>query len=269
MRNLLPDGFLSPNLDTWRQEVREAATDWFTLAEDINSASVAILVTLAPSIGSDRELGAAALFARALQSFEAVILLAERGMLADAGALARNIVESTIFLGGLAMIPDFPQRLAESNNKHFASMAKALACLLEDDLGDSEAATDMRTMLDDVKAKGYVLKDINLLQLAQEIGFGPLYQVVYRKLSGDSAHASLEAINRHFVRNASGRIEKLRFSPQREGLENILSAAITAFLGALEALYLVFQQDNIREAVDAHNTRHHTLQPPMANEKPF
>jgi hypothetical protein len=269
MMNLLPDGFLSSNLEIWRQEVRESAADWFTLTEDINRASVDILTNLNPSSGSDRELGAAAMFARALQSFEAVILLTERGMLSDAGALARNIVESTIFLGGLAMLADFPQRMADSNNKHFASMAAALATHLEDDVGDLDAAEDMRSMLEDVKAKGYVLKDINLLQLAKEVGLDPLYQVVYRKLSGDSAHATLESMNRHLVRNASGRIEKLRFSPQRDGLENILSAAIAAFLGALEALYLIFPHDNIRQAVDAHNTRHHTLQLPMVNEVSF
>ncbi len=209
------------------------------------------------------------MFARALQSFEAVILLTERGMLADAGALARNIVESAIYLGGLATIANFPQRMAASNNAHFASMARALATHLEDDMGDAEAAADLRTLVDGVKAKGYDLTDIKLLQLAKEIGLDPLYQVVYRQLSGDSAHASLESMNRHLVRNASGRIEKLKFSPQRDGLEQILSAAITAFLAALEMLYVVFQQDEIRLAIDVHNTRHHELSPPMANKEPF
>lgn len=267
--NLLPDGFLSPNVEAWRQEVRENATDWFALAEDINRASVAILGTLAPSSGSDRELGAAAMFARALQSFEAVILLTERGMLADAGTLARNIVESAIYLGGLAMIADFPERMAASNNAHFASMAAALATHLEDDMGDAEAAADMRTLVDDVKAKGYVLKDIKLLQLAKEVGLDPLYQVVYRKLSGDSAHASLESMNRHLVRNTSGCIERLKFSPQRDGLESILSAAIAAFLGAMEVLNLVFPQSNIGQIINVHNARHHALSLPRANGEPI
>jgi len=267
MRSLLPVGFLSPNVDAWRQEVRENAADWFALAEDINRASVAILVTLAPSSGSDRELGAAAMFARALQSFEAVVLLTERGMLADAGALARNIVESAIYLGGLAMVADFPQKMAASNNAHFASMAAALATHLEVDRRDPEAAADMRALVEDVKAKGYVLKDIKLLQLAKEVGLDPLYQVVYRKLSGDSAHASLESMNRHLVRNATGRVEKLRFSPQRGGLEHIFSAAIAAILGAMEVLYLIFPQDNIRQTVDVHNIRHHALSLPRENEE--
>jgi len=229
--NLLPDGFLSSNLEIWRQEVRKSAADWFTLTEDINRASVDILTTLNPSSGSDRELGAAAMFARALQSFEAVILLTERGMLADAGALARNIVENTIFLGGLAMLADFPQRMADSNNKHFASMAAALATHLEDNAGDLDAAEDMRFMLEDVKAKGYVLKDINLLQLAKEVGLDPLYQVVYRKLSGDSAHASLESMNRHLVRNASGRIEKLSFHLNEMALRIFCQLQSQLFLG--------------------------------------
>ncbi|KVF06003.1 hypothetical protein WJ05_27065 [Burkholderia vietnamiensis] len=148
-------------------------------------------------------------------------------------------------------------------------MATALATHLEDDMGDAKAAADMRTLLDDFKAKGHVLRDIKLLHLAKEVGLDPLYQVVYRKLSGDSAHASLESMKRHFVRNASGRIEKLKFSPQRDGLESILSAAIAAFLGAMEVLHVVFPQDNIREAVNVHNVRHHALSLPRANDESF
>lgn len=118
-------------------------------------------------------------------------------MLADAGAIARNIVESAIFLGGLALLDDFPKRMAESNNAHFATMAAALAIHLDENGGDTEAeaVADLRTLVQDVKEKGYVLKDIKLLQLAKEIGLDPLYQVVYRKLSGNSAHASLESLN--------------------------------------------------------------------------
>jgi hypothetical protein len=46
---------------------------------------------------------AAAMFARALQTFEGAIILAERGMLADAGTLARSIVETiaAVLVAGL------------------------------------------------------------------------------------------------------------------------------------------------------------------------
>src|SRR5690606_32278458 len=132
------------------QETRENAHDWFSLVEDLNRSAVATLARLAASSSSDRELAAAALFGRAVQSFEAAIILAERGMLADAGTIARNIVECAIYLAGLAQLEDFPQRLAADNNAHYAAMARALA-ELGDEVMSKEDATDLLALVSGAK----------------------------------------------------------------------------------------------------------------------
>lgn len=265
--NLPPDGFLSPMMGEWRCQAQLSAPLWFALIQDINRGAVALLTVLAPSRASDRELASAAMFARALQSFEATVILAERGMLADAGSLARNIVESAVFLGGLALIDDFTKRMAASNNAHFFGMAKAIAEQMEGNASPEYLAnaSELRDLLQNVVAQGHARSGINLRQLAKEVGMDPLYEVVYRSLSGDAAHPSLASIERHFGRNGAGQVEKLLFSPQRDGMEKVLSAAISAFLAALEALGEVFPRDDIRAMINTFNARHHALGSPASS----
>lgn len=261
---LPPDAFLSPMMDEWRRQAQLSAPLWFALIQDINRDAVALLTVIHPAKWSDRELAAAAMFGRALQSFEATVILAERGMLADAGSLARNIVESAVFLGGLALVDDFPKRMAASNNAHFFGMAQAIAEQMEMNGAQEDllSAGELRELLQDVRDQGHARTSINLRELAKEVGMDPLYEVVYRMLSGDAAHPSIASIERHFGRNDSGQVEKLIFSPQRDGMEKVLSAAIVAFLAALEALGCVFPEHDIRTMADMFNARHHALGSP-------
>ena len=265
--NLLPDGFLSNVLEHWISDTRSSSPEWFSLVFDVNRGAVHILTTLAPSRTSDRELMAAALFARALQSFEGSILLAERGMLADAGALARSVVECAVFLGGVAYVEGFTQRMVGDNNKHYYKMAKAVAEQLEqwDDDGHAEDAKELRALISEVDEQGHKRSSINLQQLAKEIGMGPLYEFVYRRLSGDAAHPTIASLERHVGRGDIGQLKKLTFSPQREGLESILSASIFALLAAMDALVDVFARQDIRDKVATYNTRHHALSPSSAD----
>ncbi|MQA38633.1 DUF5677 domain-containing protein [Rugamonas aquatica] len=251
------DGFLSPILDQWSDEARQSAPDWSLLIQDINRAAVALLPTLAPRRNSDRELVAAALYARALQTFEASILLANRGMLADAGTLARSILETTIYLGGLAQIENFVARMAAANNQHYFKFGRALVDFAtETNIADVE---ELKGHLADEALKEHKASGIIMQQLAKEVGMGALYEVVYRQLSGDAAHPSVASSERHIVRGADRGIEKLIFQPQREGMEKMLSCAIIALLGAWQAVGVIFNRSDIPPAIELYNMRHQAL----------
>lgn len=261
--NLLPDGFFSEAVDHWIVDARASAPKWFSLVTDVNRDAVRVLTTLVPRRSCDRELIAAALFARAVQSFEASVILSERGMLSDAGAIARSVVESAIFLGGVAHVQDFSRNMAGDNNAHYYSMAKAIAEQLEqwgDDSGSEDAAA-LRTLVSEVDEKGHKRKSINLRQIAKDVGMDFLYEFVYRRLSGEHGHPTLTSLEWHFSRGEFGLVDSLTFKPQRAGLETVLTSTICALLAAMEAVSDVFERPDIREAVRALNARHHALSP--------
>lgn len=231
---------------------------------------MAILATVQPEKSSAEQLMAAALFARATQSFQASILLTERGMLADARTLTRSVVETAIYLGGIALVDDFVGMMAASNNAHYYGMADGLAGHLEQgDDADQEEAGGLRALLKSVKEGGHRIADIKLRKLARDVGMDPLYEVMYREISGNAAHPSISSAERHIVRNALGDIEKMRFKPEREGLEKTLSMAITAILGAIEPIGLIFDRDDVRSFVDSYNTRHLALAESLRDAPPF
>jgi hypothetical protein len=87
----------------------------------------------------------------------------------------------------------------------------------------------------------------------------PLYDTVYRQLSGNAAPPSITTAERHVVRPPQKRIEKLSFSPQREGLEQTFSCAIFALLCVMEATGKVFERPGIQAAVEHFNERHRVL----------
>lgn len=265
--NLLPDGFLSSVLEHWISSTRSALPEWFSLVFDVNRGAVHILTTLAPSRTSDRELTAATLFARAVQSFEGSILLAERGMLAEAGSLARSVVECAVFLGGVAYVEGFTQRMAGDNNAHYYAMANAIAEQLEQgDVGcDAQDAKGLRALISEVDEQGHKRGRINLRQLAKDVGMAPLYEFVYRRLSGDAAHPTLASLERHVGRGDIGQLQKLTFSPQRDGLESILTASICALLAAMDTLADVFARQDIRDKVTTYNARHYALSTGVAD----
>lgn len=257
MTHLPADGFLSPILDDWSAQTKLSAPDWFRLIEDANRAAVAILPTIAPRLDSDSELAAAMLYARAVQSFEASVMLSNRGMLADAGTLARSLVETTIFLGGLACIENFTERMAAANNQHYFKYGRALVDFAEETkIADVE---ELKSLLADETVKGYKAAGINMQQLAQEVGMDALYEVVYRQLSGDAAHPSVMSSERHLVRGTDRKIKKLTFQPQRDGMEKMLSCAIFGIIGAWEALAIIFQRSDIGANATLYTARYQAL----------
>jgi hypothetical protein len=92
--------------------------DWFDLVDTFNREAMKILFAIEPSPSSNRELATSLLYRRALQSFQGAVLLAERGMIADARSLVRSCSETAIAIGCLAIDEKFVDDLIEDHDRH-------------------------------------------------------------------------------------------------------------------------------------------------------
>src|SRR5260221_14517885 len=97
------DGFLSPDLVAWTATIRTEFKDWFELVESFNRDAMKVLWSIKPSLSKNQQLVAALLYGRALQSFQGTVLMAERGMIADALTLVRSCAATAIAIGGGAV----------------------------------------------------------------------------------------------------------------------------------------------------------------------
>lgn len=263
----MQDGFLSPQIEDWRLEVCSSMREWVGLVGRVNSKALELMRGMSPHGESHREMYSAALYARAVQSFEASVILAERGMLADAETLSRSVVETSLYLGGLALIPNFHLQMAADNNDHYLQMAKGISKALETspDAGEQLTATDLARLATEVKALNFEFRSIKMRALAQATGMEKLYEVVYRQLSGESAHPTITSLEKHF-RRTNGTVEKLTFSPQRDGVEQALSMSITAVLFSMEAVCKIFDLGKDAADLDALTSAHVRLRDQLAQQ---
>jgi hypothetical protein len=235
-------GFISQHeLDAWEDNIRISHPDWFNLVDDLNQEAMRIRRALQPSATDNRQLLAVMIYYRALQSFQGAVLLAARGMPADALTLVRSCAESAIALGGVAHDKMFIEALISSYDKHRKSIINVY-------LNDTDLSNEMTneqkehfktlvTQLNEGAPQGFTW---DALAKKTEVGMADLYNTVYRSTSGDAAHATILALDRHVCINADGKLEGLIFQPDKRNIEQTLSMAVSSLLHAIKKLNHIF-----------------------------
>lgn len=245
-------GFLSADISKWTAKARTEHVPWFRLADQINQEGMTFLLTTQPAHGNNKEFVAALLFGRALQAFQGSVLLSERGMGAEARTLIRNCAEAAIALGNVALSETFLDELIADYEKHRLTIANVFLndpdCMRE---LPTEQLDKLREVANAITAQYHPNRPIaiNWAAAASKAGMTALYNTVYRGISGDAAHVTIDALNRHIKSDADNNVEHLTFQPSAGDLEDTLSAGASAMLHALEALGRIYSQESISNSV--------------------
>jgi hypothetical protein len=245
-------GFLSPDLLAWMTTTRGQFKDWFDLVENFNREAMKILFAIESSPFSNRELVVSLLYRRAVQSFQGAVLLAERGMIADARSLVRSCSETAIAIGCVASDEKFVDDLIEDHDKHRLTFANVHL----NDPDSREASTPqeiekLQNFVAEVRAR-YVAprpRSIKWDQAARKADMAALYDTTYRMTSGDAVHTTVYAIDRHVQPDEHGKIGHLTFRPESRDLAETLSVAANAVLHSMEAITRVFPQEEFKQTV--------------------
>jgi hypothetical protein len=234
------NGFFSPDLELFQRAVRTTAPTkaWFDYALDLNRIGFDLLRNATTARSENVAFAIHGLFVRVHQSFQSALLLAERGLVGDARTVLRSGVEGTIAIYALHSDAAFVDRLIEA---HHYNQRKAARVLLDDQAYlaayKAEDVAAMKAVVTSVdameKAKGAKLRDINWADVALKC-CPDLYQLMYRSLSSDGTHATLNTLDRYVLADAKGQITSFKSAPGPEGLVETLSAACLLFLWAAD-----------------------------------
>ncbi len=234
------DGFFSPDLEGFQHAVRTTAPTkaWFDYALDLNCIGFDLLRDATTAGSENAAFAIHGLFVRVHQSFQAALLLAERGLVGDTRSVLRSGVEGTIAIYALHSDAAFIDRLIEA---HHYNQRKAARVLLDNPAYlatyGAEDVTAMKAVIASVdameKAKGAKLRDINWADVALK-SCPDLYQLMYRSLSSDGTHTTLNTLDRYVLADANGQITSFKSAPGPEGLVETLSAACLLFLWAAD-----------------------------------
>jgi hypothetical protein len=151
------------------------------------------------------------LFFRALSDFQGSILLADRGLIVEARALARCAGESVLCMVGAKFDPEHWKALVDDEIKSRKGRSRLLlrnAGWLDDDQTEK-----LNSQLELMKADWKALSGLDYSKIAQQGGC-EIHYVIYRQLSADAGHASLEALFRYVTEEVDGTIKSLQPAPK-------------------------------------------------------
>ena len=248
-------GFLSQELDAFRTAVRgqPPTKPWFELADDLNRLGLDMLNAHETPLDDNARLLIAAFFVRAHKSFQAALVLAERGLTGDANAVLRSAVEGAIALHALAADPGFVQTLIGAHRLNQQKLARVVlnnaeyrATYPAEQIAKMEAAI---REVDALKADEATRPtDINWADVAQKYCLD-LYQLLYRLLSTNGIHTNIDAANNQLEVDKSGRITGLKVRPDYDGLVETLKSGCLVFLYAADAFARAFPRDGITDRI--------------------
>jgi hypothetical protein len=254
------EGFLSPDLTASIVRIRREFLASFEVVTTFSNLGMRVLRVLKPATTSNPQLLVALLFGRALTSFQSTIILAERGLSADARTVLRAAAETTIVLSGVAIDTAVADLLMLRHQWH---RRKLLTSWLNDPQAVAEMTHEQKTAfttevaaIDSTHPTVKNMGDpINVHDLAVRTGLLATYNAIYRPVSGDAAHTSLFALERHVRADAAAAVQGLTFGPDTRDLASTLHAAISAFAPAVKAVALFFGKtefdDELNRCVEA------------------
>jgi hypothetical protein len=217
-------GFLSPMVEDVAA-IRAEFSEWFKLLARCNRLGMRMVAAIEMPLGSPARTIQAALFFRTLQSFQAAILLAERGMLADARSALRACAESTILHERLAADAGFTELMGENADYYRRVMAKMLLTNPRTrELFSPQEVADIEQEVSTIEER-YAPRLPGKITLANELKSpkaASIYNMVYRQMSLDAAHPTLNALCRHIEEST----RLMTFGPQQHDMVNTLGGLI-------------------------------------------
>jgi uncharacterized protein DUF5677 len=258
------DGFFSPDLDQFRTAMRTTGPSkvWFDYALDLNRIGFDLLRTAATSRTENALFAMHGIFVRTHQSFQAALVLAERGLIGDARTVVRSGIEGAIAIQALGADASFVQRLIDTHHVNQRKTARLLlgapqylATYSQADIAAMRAAV---AAVDAMETPTRRLRDISWADVAAK-HCPDLYQLLYRSFSNDGTHATLSSLDRYVVADANMQITAFKVAPDGAGVVEVLSGACLLFIWAVDPFAAAANRPDITERIAEQLQRFGTL----------
>lgn len=228
MSTIEAEGFLSKQAAEGSAVFRERFKDLFYLAEDANRVCVAALRTAKLADIENSKLVVYLLTIRVVESFEAVILLMERGMLAQAKMVIRPILEAMFSLGAIQKDESLVKKYFDTQNKAHLDLLKSTTRWKDPILRalSQERGFEKQYINKKQELKESPVEALRPYEWAEAAGYEDLYHVYYVYYASFT-HSNLSALEDHLDRDSEEKVEA-SFGPTIQGFYDILRNA-TAF----------------------------------------
>lgn len=194
-------GFLSGGTTNDIARVRAENNDWFKLAEDMNEALMRTATALTNAVKTTTwapEAVAVRVLMRSCGTLQGIVLLTERGLVAEGRNLVRSLLENAFCIAALVDDPEtFTKMLRDDSEASRQRQRKFID--VQNLIADGAAREKLQADIIDFGK----IQHMNLRDIAERGAVLTMY-LAFLRLSDDAAHLSAKSLHRHVRKDPTG-----------------------------------------------------------------
>lgn len=235
MSPLEEKGFCGNQIDGWVQKLRADYRRWFDLADEVNQFCHGTMFKFSVMSDNGQAVLAANLYIRCISTYQGVIILSERGMVPQARALARVLLEALFPLAAICA-DDGASQVQKYLQQDSIRRKKGIKRIIDSGrVPSGTSKEELYKVFNDIcsNISQHNIKEIKVKEWAKAAGLIDHYNSSYQDLN-DSVHTNVSDLQRHNDANDNGEIVTLNWGPDPKEIEATFMHSIDAILLAYE-----------------------------------
>ena len=233
------NGFWGEPVEKWSGEFKKKHRPLLDRCEQLNRDAHSLLFFIIKEHTKDmREIIVACLFRRAVEFYQAAMLLFEKGMQTSAKGSVRSLLESVFILRAVAKCDKMLKAYIDNNEtQRLKTVNKMLHNPNPDEVLQKE---DLRKVKDEIKQKR--IEETKIKEFSEHADmYDYWYEDIYSLWLSPATHSSVRDLERNLLLNKQRSMAEPRYSPEDSEADSLLAHASYCLLLGFFAVANVFE----------------------------
>jgi hypothetical protein len=249
------DGYIAKDPCNINQYIDQQYSQTKQLVLEINRYAQSYQYEQQPNNLNHVELLATGLFARALSTFQGVLMLANNGMKHQSSMLFRCLLESVFQLKALANDPGFIDLIKMQGLNHSRNAFERLIKMKNRNGQQDELYESVRKLRNRSRKelrsnrKTMDISELSVITTARKAGMEDYYDTLYA-MGSSVIHSGIHSIEEHLVTDTENLVKELINEPSHVEYEDTVLSASDLVINAIFAIDKVYGRDNNKQTVE-------------------
>ena len=232
------NGFFGEQVGHWSREFRKRHGSLLNRCEQLNRDAHSLLYSIEVHTKDGREIIVACLFMRAVEFYQAAILLLEKGMQTSAKGNVRSLLESVFILRAVAKCDKMLKAYIDNNEIQRLKTVKKI--LNNPNPNEVYQREDLHKIKDEIQRKG--VRDTKIKKFSEHADmYDYWYEDIYSLWLSPATHSSVHDLERNLRSNDQQPISGLQYGPEDSKADQLLAHASYCLLLGFFAVANVFE----------------------------
>lgn len=241
------EGFLSNDIDKYENGVESSYSDLIELYKSVNTLGQDAVFKIKIERSLIHQWCLAALFIRALSNYQAIYILAKRGMTAESRVLLRTLTE----IQYIVIAIENKNELAIDYLGQEAIELRELFKKTKKWPNEIPSSISIQEIIDKLKElekeiENHIIRKISVSNWAENAGMLANRETYYNFLCYAS-HANIIDIKKHFIYNDKGSLASFKWGPSIDDIPEVMLSTLQTMLKIIDSTSRSFKIDMTEE----------------------